>query len=58
MNSLENKTKVYAAGLLSYLEPSRPILFYIDKKEKDSSKVVLDLVKELLRPKYKGILLS
>ena len=43
--------KIYALGFRTNLN-SKPIIYYIDKENLDSRKIVLDMVNELLRPKY------
>jgi len=46
--------KIYALGFLTNLSDKSQI-YYIDKETLDSDKIVLDLVNELLRPKYNDI---
>lgn len=46
--------KVYAGGIYTYLS-EEPLLYYIDKDTMNSYDLVLKILDELLRPKYKGI---
>ena len=43
--------KVYALGFMTS-EMSKPVIYYIYKEIIDSSKLILDFVNELMRPKY------
>ena len=43
--------KVYAIGFMTNLS-SKPVIYYIDKDTLNSSKLILDFVNELMRPKY------
>lgn len=43
--------KVYALGFMT-TQMSKPAIYYIDKETLDSRKLILDVVNELLRPKY------
>ena len=45
--------QIYALGFKTKLD-STPVTFYIDETF-DSSKIVLDMINELLRPKYSGM---
>lgn len=46
--------KVYALGFLTNLD-SEPILYYIDKENLDSNKLIITCINEMLRSKYSGI---
>lgn len=50
-----DKTKVYAGGFFTYLS-NQVNTYYIDQDTMDSNKVVLDMIFEMLRDKYKGII--
>lgn len=50
----DNISKVYALGFKTKLDDNTKI-YYIDKDELDSDKIVLELVEELLRPRYSNI---
>ena len=52
VNTITQKSKVYAAGLFSNLDKS-PITFYIDKNTLDSNKVIYDLIEEMFKYKYR-----
>jgi len=52
--SKDNTNKVYALGFKTVLD-SKPIIYYINKEDLDSSKIVLSMVNELLRFKYNKI---
>lgn len=43
--------KVYALDFKTNLD-IKPVIYYIDKETLDSSKTILSLVNELIRPKY------
>lgn len=47
----DETNKVYALGFMTS-EMSKPVIYYIDKDTLDSSKLILDFVNELMRPKY------
>jgi len=46
-------SKVYSIGFYSHLD-NEPVLFYIDKNDLDSDKLVCLCIDEMLRDKYKG----
>ena len=46
--------KVYALGFFTNLD-SEPILYYIDKENLDSNKLIITCINEMLRSKYSGI---
>lgn len=46
--------KVYALGYYTILD-KEPVMYYVDKKERDNSKLILELVDELLIYKYDKI---
>lgn len=48
---IDGINKIYALGFRTNLN-SKPVIYYIDKENLDSRKIVLDMVNELLRPKY------
>lgn len=53
----DDEPKVYAGGIYTYMsEEDKPLLFYIDETTKDSYDLVLTIINEMLRPKYKGII--
>lgn len=53
----EDEPKVYAGGIYTYMsEQDSPLLFYIDETTKDSYNLVLEIINEMLRPKYKGLI--
>jgi hypothetical protein len=49
--SNDGTQKIYALGFKTNLQDD-PVIYYIDKNELDSSKIVLEMINELLRPKY------
>jgi len=53
----DDEPKVYAGGIYTYMsEEDSPLLFYIDETTKDSYSLVLNIINEMLRPKYKGVI--
>lgn len=50
----DDTAKVYAAGFRSVLD-SEPQTFYIDKESLDSTKLICDMLDNMLRPKYSDI---
>ncbi len=49
---VDNVQKIYSLGFKTNLS-KEPVIFYVNsKKDINSSKIVLDLIDELLRPKY------
>lgn len=52
--AIDNTFKVYALGFKTNLAEKSKI-YYLDKTDLDSDKIVLSLVDELLRPKYENI---
>ena len=46
--------KVYALGFFTNLD-SEPVLYYIDKENLDSNKLIITCINEMLRSKYSGI---
>ncbi len=51
----DNTYKVYALGFKSNLS-HKSTIYYIDKEERDHSKLILSMINELLRPKYSDII--
>lgn len=49
--SSDGTQKIYALGFKTNLA-EKAVIYYINKDDLDSSKIVLDLINELLRPKY------
>lgn len=52
--SVDDSQKIYALGFKTNLN-DEPKIYYVNKEDIDSDKIVLDMVNELLRPKYKNI---
>lgn len=46
--------RIYALGFRTNLR-EKPIIYYIDEVEMSSENIVVEMINELLRPKYKGI---
>ena len=46
--------KVYAIGFKTNLD-EKPVIYYIDKHDLDYDKIVINLVNELVRPKYSNV---
>lgn len=49
--SNDGTQKIYALGFKTNLQ-DEAVIYYINKDELDSSKIVLEMINELLRPKY------
>ena len=52
--SSKGKNKVYAIGFKTNLH-EKPVIYYIDKHDLDSDKIILNLINELLRAKYSNV---
>lgn len=48
------KYKVYALGFKTNLD-DKPIIYYLDKNDLDSNKIIFSLIDELLRTKYSNV---
>ena len=52
--NLNDVNKIYCLGFMTNLN-DKPIIYYVDNTTLDSDKIVLDMINELLRPKYNNI---
>ena len=50
----DNIQKIYAIGFKTNLDP-KPVIYYIDKDNLDTSKLILSMVNELVTSKYNNI---
>ena len=50
----DNTFKIYALGFKTNLD-EKSTIYYIDKNDLDSNKIIFSLVDELLRPKYENV---